>query len=733
VNVRADREAAELLIEAGAVLASSLDLATTMHQVARLTVPSVADVCVIDLCGEDGTIGEVAVAAHDEELAARLEAMRGRHPLDPHGPHPVALVIQSGEPMLLAELSATQLSSFAAGAEHARLMISSGYRSAIVAPLVARSRTLGAISVLRVGEREPYEESDLEFVNELARRAAPAIDNARLFGDLERLESLQEAILANLAEAITVMDPSGRTVFANQAAADLLLAGSPEEITAAEPGSIAKRFLILDEQARELDLDTMPAFRLFRGEKPGPLLVRNVVRATGEERWLIVRCSPILDPQTGAVRLAVNVFENITEVKRAQLTESFMAQASRVLAGSMDYAETLRRIARLAVPQIADWCAIDLLGPAGEIEQVAVHHADPEMVALAEDLGRRYPRADSDGGPVADVIRTGAARIYTEIGPQELAAYVREDPHMGLLGSIGAKSVLIVPLLSAVQTLGAITLVSSTSPRRLSAVDIALAERLARRAGTAVENARLYTERSRIAHTLQRALLPETLPSIPGADVQARYRAAGELNEVGGDFYDVFPRTDGWMLVIGDVVGKGARAAGVTALARHTLRASSMGGGAPADMLRMLHRALRAQSPGADMCTVCLVEVALSPGRARLTVTLAGHPLPLLVGSDGEVHPVGRPGTLLGVIDPVRVSETAVELAPGETLLLYTDGVLDAGRTEAPLGEQGLIDLCRTGAGQPLEALLERIEQAALERAGGGLRDDIAVLGLRLR
>ena len=122
----------------------------------------------------------------------------------------------------------------------------------------------------------------------------------------------------------------------------------------ARPGSIMERFLVLDEQGSELALEQMPGRRLFKGERPQPLLVRNIVRATGEERWLIVRSSPVTDPESGRVLFAVNVFENITEVKRAQLAESFMAEASRVLASSMDYAETLQRIARLAVPQIAD-------------------------------------------------------------------------------------------------------------------------------------------------------------------------------------------------------------------------------------------------------------------------------------------------------------------------------------------------------------------------------------------
>jgi PAS domain S-box-containing protein len=730
-----------VLIEAGAVLSSSLDLNITMGQIARLTVPRLGDLCVIDLRDEDGSIKDVAVAATDPEIAHELERLRLRYPLDPDGEHPAAQVLRSGNPVLLPEMSSGLLHSFAQGSEHARFMIEHGYRSAVVVPLLARERTLGALSVLRLRDGAPYGSEDLELIGELARRAALAIDNARLFSDLRRVEQRLEAILVNLAEAITVVDEHGRTVFANQAAADLLGVADPSELTGGSSGSIMSRFEVLDEQGRELDLQGMPARRLFKGEQPGPLLVRNIVRATGEERWLIVRASPIADPDSGRITFAVNVFENITEVKRAQLAESFMAEASRVLASSMDYEQTLKRLARLAVPQIADWCAIDLLGEQGEIERVSVHHSDPERLALAEQLDRSYHPAIDEAAGVPEVIRSGEARIFTEIPQQALAEYARDHKHLELLSAVGATAVIIVPMPGARGTIGAITLVSSESTRRLSHADLALVERLARRAGTAVENARIYTERTRIARTLQRALLPESFPAVPGVQIEALYSAAGELNEVGGDFYDVFEYdADRWMLVIGDVGGKGPRAAGVTALARHTLRAAAMSGCSPRDMLDMLHRALSRQSSKSDFCTVCLVTIAPTPvrapdsgpGGAMLTVTLAGHPQPLILAEDGSTTQVGQPGTLLGIIDPLKLRETAVPLAAGETLLLYTDGVTEAGRSAGQFGEHGLMELCGARVGQQLPELLKCIETAALEHAGERPRDDIALLAVRL-
>jgi PAS domain S-box-containing protein len=725
--------AVELLIEAGAVLASSLELATTMSQVARLTVPRVADLCVIDLRDDDGSIREVAVAAADPEIAAPLEAMRREHPLDPAGGHPVARVIRTGEPELLVEMTSALMRSFAQGSEHAKFMIDHRYHSAVVAPLLARGRTLGALSVLRLGESEPYDVADLELACELARRAATAIDNARLFSELRRVEQRLEAVLVNVAEAITLTDDRGQMVFANQAAADLLGASTPAELMSASPGTIMLRFLVLDEQGHELGLERMPGRRLFEGESPEPLLVRNIVRATGEERWLIVRSSPVTDPESGRILYAVNVFENITEVKRAQLAERFMAEASRVLASSMDYAETLQHLTRLAVPQIADWCAVDVLNESGEIERVAVHHSDPSRIELAERLDRGYhPGLDEPVG-VPEVIRSGRARIYTDIEPHALAAYARDDGHLALLQAIGATAVIIVPLAAPARTLGAITLVSSESLRRLSHADLALAERLGRRAGTAVESARLYTERTRIASMLEAALLPESLPEIPGVELASLYRAAGELNDVGGDFYDVLAYgADRWLLVIGDVCGKGPRAAAVTALARHTLRTAAMLGLTPTQMLDTLHAALRHQPSGSDMCTVCLVTLEPRSTGARLSVTLAGHPPPLIIDADGRRRQIGTPGTLLGVLDPIEISEVDVELEAGQTLLLYTDGLPEADRTGMQLGEQKLFEPGIEAPAPTLGGLLSQIEQAALRRAKGRLRDDIALLALRL-
>jgi serine phosphatase RsbU (regulator of sigma subunit) len=416
----------------------------------------------------------------------------------------------------------------------------------------------------------------------------------------------------------------------------------------------------------------------------------------------------------------------------SEVAMGLLIEAGAVLASSLDLTTTMGQVARLTVPRLADLCVIDLRDDDGSIKDVAVAAARDRLARDLEQLRARYPLDPAGGHPVARVISSGEPELLPEMTSTLLSSFAQGSEHARFMIDHDYHSAVVAPLLARGRTLGALSVLRLGDSVPYGSEDLDLVCELALRAALAIDNARLYTERTRIAHTLQQALLPESLPEIPGAEIEALYCAAGELNEVGGDFYDVFQQdANHWLLAIGDVCGKGPRAAGVTALARHTLRAAAISGQSPTEMLGTLHRALRHQPPGADLCTVCLVTIAHSPGHTRLTVTLAGHPPPLLISRSGEATQIGRPGTLLGVIDPIEIRESEAELHPGQTLLLYTDGVTEAGRPQRQLGEQGLLDLCRQAPRLALPALLEHIEHAALERAEGGLRDDIALLALR--
>ncbi len=261
--------------------------------------------------------------------------------------------------------------------------------------------------------------------------------------------------------------------------------------------------------------------------------------------------------------------------------------------------------------------------------------------------------------------------------------------------------------------------------------DVQLAEELARRAGVSIENSRLYTERTRIAHTLQVRLLPDRLPEIPGVVLAARYRAAGELNEVGGDFYDVFPRSESeWALVVGDVSGKGAEAAAITALARYSLRTAAMEEGAPSDALRRLNQAMLGDGTS-QFATVVLAYIsAAAGGGLDARVALGGHPPPLVLRADGSIETPGRYGVLLGILEDPALHDLSLTLRRGDAMLLYTDGVTEAGSRDRPLGEHGLRDLVSRLKEREPEQLVDAVEQAVVGAQTGEPRDDIALLAL---
>jgi serine phosphatase RsbU (regulator of sigma subunit) len=332
------------------------------------------------------------------------------------------------------------------------------------------------------------------------------------------------------------------------------------------------------------------------------------------------------------------------------------------------------------------------------------------------------------------VARSGVAQVVHEISDDMLVAAIPDGDQRAMVRALGVRSLIMAPLVAHQRTLGTVTLATGETDRRFGDDDVRIAEELARRAGIAIDNARLYTERSRIAHTLQARLLPDRLPEIPGARLAARYRAAGELNEVGGDFYDVFERGAGeWALLVGDVSGKGAEGAAVTALARYTLRAACLEDGPPGDALRRLNAAMLS-SGGSEFVTVALAYVsAVADGGLRVRLVLGGHPPPLLRREGGRVEPVGTYGSLLGDAPDPQLTDTDVMLAPGEALLLYTDGVTEAGPIGALFGEEGLTALLtRHPDGDP-DGLVGAVERAAVDAQPGEPRDDIALLAIAAR
>jgi PAS domain S-box-containing protein len=418
-----------------------------------------------------------------------------------------------------------------------------------------------------------------------------------------------------------------------------------------------------------------------------------------------------------------------TAARRAR----FLAEAGTILDQSLDYDSTLTAVSRLVVPWLADWCAVDIRDPDGTVRRVNTAHIDPAKVEFAREIERRYPSpAEADQG-LPHVLATGRSEIYPEISDELLSASAQDEEHLRLLRTVGIHSVMVVPMTARGRTLGAITFVASSPERRFDAADLLLAEDLARRAAISVENARLYSERTYIARTLQESLLPPRLPDIDGMELAGLYRPVGEGNDVGGDFYDVFELgDDSWAVVIGDVCGKGAGAAALTALVRYTLRAIASEDKRPSETLRELNDAILRQRSDARFCTVAYAHLERTAVGFSVDVSNGGHPLPLLVRRNGHAELVGTPGTLLGVVADPKLTDVTVDLAAGDTWMLYTDGITEAGAPHRLLDAPDLVALaerCTPGAPEEVAACLER---AAVEASDGDPHDDIAIVVLRV-
>ncbi|HEX2108586.1 MAG TPA: PAS domain S-box protein, partial [Rubrobacteraceae bacterium] len=464
----------------------------------------------------------------------------------------------------------------------------------------------------------------------------------------------------------------------------------------------------------DLETDLEGARRLLAGEIETYSREKRYFRKDGSIVWIYLTVSLMRSP-LGEPRYFISVTEDITERKRIEEAQRFLAEVSASLSSSLDYRTTLARVARLAVPHLADWCVVDILKEEdGSLDRLAVAHQDPEKVALVHELQKRYPPDPDAPRGVAQVSRTGHSELVPEIPESLLEEAARDAEHREILRGLGLKSYMIVPLVARGRTLGAISLVSEESGRRYGEADLELAKELARRAALAVDNARLYRSRTQVARTLQEGLLPSRLPDVAGVEVGLRYVSAGEV-DVGGDFYDLFEArmvdqngssepSSSWGVVIGDVVGKGAEAATVLAFARYTIRALATRESCPSTVLSGLNEAMLAQRHERGdhkFCTVTYVKLETDEGNtergARITVSRGGHAPPFLLRTDGSIYRVGKPGRAIGVFDDANLTEQEVSLAPGDALILYTDGVVEARSPDGLFfGEERLMALLRS-------------------------------------
>jgi PAS domain S-box-containing protein len=321
--------------------------------------------------------------------------------------------------------------------------------------------------------------------------ARDVTERKRAEAELERSKRQIEIILQGVAESIIAQDAEGRLVYANDMAARTMGFASAEELLKVPAKEVVSLFEVFDEEGKPYPHELMPGRLALKEGRSAAAVMRYRFKGTGEERWSSVKATPVFDEE-GRVRFAISIFQNITERRRAEEAQTFLAEAGGVIASSLDYETTLASVARMAVPVLADWCSVDVLEEDGSLRRLAVAHVDPKKVEWAYELQERYPPDMRAERGVPQVLRTGRPELYPLITDEMLVAGAVDEEHLQIMREIGFTSAIIAPLVAQGRTLGAITFISAESGRRYGENELALAENLAHRAGIAVDNARLY-------------------------------------------------------------------------------------------------------------------------------------------------------------------------------------------------------------------------------------------------
>ena len=749
-------------------VASALAGLTTASEVARTVVSSGVEVLGAHAAGllsySDGRVRVLSSVGFTQDYIDQLESA------DLSDDLPGSVVLRTGEPLWLeSPEQRDQLFPDLATVEP-------GTVSSCLVPLIAGRR----LGVLRFSFDSPrlYDDSERRYVLALADQAALALQRSELFLAEQQARRDAELLAYRLDGLMSVV---GRLTSATtqEEIAGLAVSSATEQL-----GALAARLHLIEEDGllhSRATSSSDPAVSLSHQvvdpndpQLPAsvalstgrPLILRDVAEIerrfpplTGlyqEDRSLLL--APLI---VGAHRLGVlsvtfapeqqgekqlsfvtsladataQALERVAANARAELAAErlrFLAEASVLLSGSLDVTETLRTVADLVVPRVADWCAVHLVR-GDELPVVALAHADPDKVARVVEMQQRYPSDPGATTGSARVVQTGRSELYAEIPDELIEAGAQDEEHLRLLRELGMTSALVVPLTGRDQPLGAITMVMADSSRRFTDNDVRFAEDLARRAALAVETVTAFAAQqgrlaavARVADAAQRAILPTPPQAIGNLRIGARYVSATAEALVGGDLYEVVRRPGAVRLLIGDVRGKGLEAVRNATIVLGEFRAAAEDLDDLVAVAVQLDRRLSQHLELEDFVTALVAEIS---DDGAFSIVSCGHP-PALVVSATAITAVDAPDALpLGLgSSPSQVSG---RLLPGERLLLYTDGLVEARNPERAFADiRDLVAPLQTAAdlGKGLDGILESVE----EWTGSGLGDDLALLAVEL-
>lgn len=489
-----------------------------------------------------------------------------------------------------------------------------------------------------------------------------------------------------------------------------------------------------------------------RGEHTATFRIRRL--DDGEWRWVTSwgRASEVSDGGARLVGVTADVTERrmLDELREALLAReqdarrqaelahdrlALLAEAGMRFGATLDPGLVLNELATLCAGRLASVTLVSSIDEHGVAHDAAVATDPPELLArmfrLREARGTQ-PGFDAlwNEGVAA---RSGRSATWVEVTDVHLRAWAASPEHLQALQDLGVCSAAVVPLSARDRVVGVLTVLSTDPALRYEGDTITLLEELAVRAALAVDNARLFESRNRVARSLQSALLPPALPEIAGLGLAARYRVAEADVEIGGDFYDVMEVADGvWGVVVGDVCGRGPDAAALTGLVRHSVRTAVVRERHPSRVLGQTNRAVLSQVDDSRFCTAAYLRVQLSDGLGpiRVTACSAGHPRPVLVRRGGGTEVLDCAGLLLGVEADARLRDVEVELHPGDALVLYTDGVTEARRGLDLFGEDRLLVTLDALAGRSAAEIAVGVDNAVRAFHDATTTDDVAIVVL---
>ncbi len=694
---------------------------------------------------EDELVARVAVGLNQEISVgisiARGEGMAGQ-------------VLASRRPLIVGDLSGWHLAS--------PTLRESGMVSVVAVPILHEQSTLG---VLHAGSRTAnrFDTADAELLGLVAERLAPAIARVRLLqaerdarrGAEDRAQRLArlEDLTATLAQAKTTDEVAdllhrlvGQLSLTEAELWSTVWLRSGDRLVRAS-GACAQDVEAIDLDRPLVLCEAVRTGRAVFARSAAELESRlpGLYRLTPEEQSLAIVPIVVGDEPIGALRvtspkedafgagerelLQLAVHRAAQAAGRARTHEEreglarisgFLADASRATAEAPDFAAALNRLADLALRVLGDICLIDILDEDGRVERIVARHRDARLQPVVDRLHREFAPTLAGAHPAVEVIRSGHGAWSERMSDDFLRATTRDDEHYGLVKRLGFRSYLAVPLISQ-DVSGAVTFVSTS--RAFGHEDVLFAQELARQVAAVIGNVHRYETTLRTSHILQHALLPPSIPKVPGAIVHSRYLAATNGIDVGGDFYDVMRRNDqGADFVIGDVAGHDREAAALMGQIRSAVRALGVVSSGPAEMMATLSD--HWTELGFDRMATLLV-MRYFAHEQRITVVSAGHYPPLLVDGHSASYLPVSPNPPLAA-PAASIAEWTGSVCPGQLLLLYTDGVIDERGIGVDKSMARLAAVAMDGAADPTSLCDRVIDMVGAERI-----DDVALLAIK--